>query len=71
MAAHLTEMKLNDTQEERDLGSGRIEITARIPDTLQFEQWLMSFGANVEVLEPKKLRDKFKSLSKKMGEMYL
>ena len=70
MAAHLTEMKLNDTQKEKDLGSGKIQITARIPDTLQFEQWLMSFGANVEILEPKKLRDKFKSLSKKLETMY-
>ena len=70
MAAHLTEMKLNDTQEERDLGNGKILITARIPDTLQFEQWLMSFGSDVEVIAPKKLRTKFEELSKKLSRIY-
>ncbi len=71
MAAHLTEMKLNDTQEEKDLGNGKILITARIPDTLQFEQWLMSFGSDVEVIAPKKLRTKFEELSKKLARIYV
>ena len=39
-------------------------------DTLQFEQWLLSFGSNVEILKPKKLRAKFKSEAQKMSSMY-
>ena len=40
-------------------------------DTLQFEQWLMSFGAEVEILKPKKLREKFKALAKELNKKYI
>jgi len=70
MAAHLTETKLNGTQTEKELSDGRLLVTARVPDTLQFEQWLMSFGADVEVLAPKALRAKFKELALKLKDIY-
>ena len=44
--------KLLNTQQLKELDDGRLLISARVPDTLQFEQWLMSFGAEVEILEP-------------------
>ena len=71
MAYHLTEAPLNDTQTVEELDEHRLKIKARIPDTLQFEQWLMSFGADVEILKPTKLRNKFKELSKNLNSIYL
>ena len=71
MAYHLLETPLNDTQTVQELDNDKLRIKARIPDTLQFEQWLMSFGSDVEVLKPKKLRDKFVKLTKKMKSIYL
>ena len=71
MAYHLLETPLNDTQTVQELDNDKLRIKARIPDTLQFEQWLMSFGTDVEVLKPKKLRDKFVKLTKKMKSIYL
>ena len=70
MAIHLSETKLNSTQTIEELSDGRLLITARVPDTLQFEQWLMSFGADVEVLSPKVLRHKFKKLALHLKEIY-
>ena len=70
MAYHLLETPLNDTQTVEELDDNKLRVKARIPDTLQFEQWLMSFGSDVEVLKPKKLRDKFVSLAKKMNSIY-
>ena len=70
MAFHLFETPLNDSQSIEELGDHKLKIKARIPDTLQFEQWLMSFGSDVEVLKPIKLRKKFITLSKKLREMY-
>lgn len=70
MGAHLEETPLNSTQQLKELDDGRLLISARVPDTLQFEQWLMSFGAEVEILEPAKLRDKFISLAKKIHLIY-
>ncbi len=70
MAAHLEETKLNSSQTIKELDDGRLLISARVPDTLQFEQWLMSFGASVEVLKPEKLRNKFKQLSIDLSNIY-
>ena len=65
MAYHLLETPLNDTQTVEELDNDKLRIKARIPDTLQFEQWLMSFGSDVEVLKPKKLRKKFIEICQK------
>lgn len=59
VSAHLAELLT-----ERPLGSDqRIEpeqgqhvVRATVPDTEELRWWLLSFGANVEVVEPKSLR---------------
>ena len=71
MAFHLLETPLNSTQTAEELQGNKLLIKARVPDTLQFEQWLMSFGADVEILKPTKLRNKFKELSKNLNSIYL
>ena len=70
LAFHLLETPLNNTQTYRELADNKLLIKARVPDTLQFEQWLMSFGSDVEILKPAKLRKKFKDLSTKLTKMY-
>ena len=70
MAFHLLETPLNDTQIIEELDGNRLKVKARIPDTLQFEQWLMSFGSDVEVLKPKKLREKFVKLTNNLKKIY-
>ena len=70
MAFHLIETPLNDTQSVKEIGKDKLYVKARVPDTLQFEQWLMSFGSNIEILKPKKLREKFRSEIKKMRSIY-
>ena len=69
-AAHLMETPLNGTQKIIKQTDGKLLVSARMTDTLQFEQWLMSFGADVEILKPKKLRNKFKTLAKKLTKKY-
>ena len=69
MAFHLLETPLNSTQTAEELPGNKLLIKARVPDTLQFEQWLMSFGADVEILKPAKLRNKFKELSKNLNSI--
>ena len=58
-AAHLIETPLNGTQTIKKITDGRLLVSARMTDTLQFEQWLASFGSNVEILKPSELRKKF------------
>ena len=71
MAFHLLETPLNSTQTSKELKGNKLLIKARVPDTLQFEQWLMSFGPDIEVLKPKKLRDKFVKLAKVLKKVYI
>ena len=67
---YLLETPLNGTQKIIKQTDGKLLVSARMTDTLQFEQWLMSFGADVEILKPKKLRNKFKTLAKKLTKKY-
>ena len=69
-AAHLIETPLNSSQKTKRLQDGRLLISARMTDTLQFEQWLMRFGSDVEILAPNKLRNKFKKLAENLNKTY-
>ena len=70
MAFHLLETPLNSSQVAKEIGNNELLIQARVPDTLQFEQWLMGFGSKVEILKPIKLRNKFKLLAKELIKKY-
>ena len=70
MAFHLLETPLNSSQVAKEIGDNELLIQARVPDTLQFEQWLMGFGSKVEILKPIKLRNKFKLLAKELTKKY-
>lgn len=69
-AVHLMETPLNSSQKISKQADGRLLISARMTDTLQFEQWLKSFGSDVEILEPLKLKNKFKILAKELNKKY-
>jgi predicted DNA-binding transcriptional regulator YafY len=69
-AAHLMETPLNGTQKIKKQPDGRLLVSARMTDTLQFEQWLKGFGSDVEILTPIELRAKFKKLAKDLIKKY-
>ena len=70
IAFHLTETPLNNSQIVEELPDDKLFVKARVPDTLQFEQWLMSFGDKVEIMKPKKLRNKFKVIAENLISIY-
>ena len=70
IAFHLIETPLNNSQVVKELPDDKLFIKARVPDTLQFEQWLMSFGDKVEIMKPKKLRNKFKKTAQNLISLY-
>tara|TARA_B100000123_G_scaffold203517_1_gene153322 strand:- start:2615 stop:3613 length:999 start_codon:yes stop_codon:yes gene_type:complete len=69
-AAHLIETPLNGSQKTILQSDGRLLVSGRMTDTLQFEQWLKSFGSDVEIIAPKKLRKKFKKLARELNDIY-
>ncbi|MBO9717875.1 MAG: WYL domain-containing protein [Pseudoxanthomonas sp.] len=55
-AEHLGETPISGNQTWQELPDGRIEIAASMEDDETLRWWLMSFGSQVEVMEPVTLR---------------
>lgn len=66
----LEESPLAEDQKIRALQDGRYELLATVEDTLQLRWWLQGFGARVEVLAPKPLRQEFVELANEYVEIY-
>lgn len=56
-AKYLRALPLHPSQEERPLEDGSSEFSWRIADTFDFRQELLSYGNEIEVLEPQSLRE--------------
>lgn len=55
-AVSLLERPLSSDQTVRKLRNGRYRIEALVEDTLELRWWLLAFGANLEIIGPKRLR---------------
>jgi len=69
-ANHLTESPLSDDQTMTKKRDGRIQITTTVKETRQLKWWLLGFGAQVEVIKPKRLRDEFVEIARNMVGRY-
>jgi len=68
---HLSETPLSKDQKIlEDKKTGGLRIKATLEDTAQLRWWLLGFGDQVEVLEPKSLRKEFFEMTKKMVAVY-
>lgn len=70
IAWHLAETPLSDDQVLTPQKDDRVLLTATVADTLELKWWLLGFGDNVEVVEPKKMRAKFTALAKRLDRLY-
>ncbi len=67
---HLLEARLNAEQISSTLADGRLEIRARLLDTLQLRWWLLGFGSGVEVVAPAPLRTWMRDEAMNMLQRY-
>lgn len=69
---HLQETRLSEDQvvHDRDGDADHLRITATVNDTAQLRWWLLSFGANVEVLQPAALRADLAQQAQSMHQAY-
>ncbi len=70
-AIHLHESPLSPSQSISDLADGRVLIEADVLDTQQLRWWLLSFGSNVEIVEPQSLRREFAETIHSMASRYI
>jgi len=57
VARYIRDRRWHPSQKLSELSDGRLEMTLRVADTLEVRRWLLGYGAEVEVLEPPKLRE--------------
>jgi predicted DNA-binding transcriptional regulator YafY len=57
LARYIRDRLWHPTQSFRDLDDGRLEMTARVADTLEVRRWILGFGSEAEVLAPASLRE--------------
>jgi predicted DNA-binding transcriptional regulator YafY len=64
------ETPLSADQKLTNRRDGRVLVEAQVCDTAQLRWWLQGFGAKVEVLGPKTLRDEFVRMTRQLTELY-
>ena len=66
----LVETPLSPDQSIRKLDEDRFELTATVQETRELQWWLLSFGPEVEVVEPKSLRALMRKLVGRSAKRY-
>jgi len=56
VADYIRERQWHPTQEIKEIENGDIEFTMTVNHLLEVKRWILSWGENVKVLEPKELR---------------
>ena len=69
-AVSLIESPLSDDQKVSRPKDGRVTLRATVPDSHQTRAYLRSYGAAVEVLGPKSLREEFIAEAKALTKLY-
>jgi len=69
-ALHVQETPLSKDQKEKVQDDGSVLVSATVLDTQELRWWLMSFGAQVKVVQPKGLRLEFKTIAKRLVKQY-
>lgn len=67
---HLYETPLTREQTLTELEDGTIKLVATLPNTPQLSWWILGFGDNIEVVQPKSLRKQIAETATKMQGRY-
>lgn len=58
---YATERKWHPSQKNEPLLTGEVEVSLHVAPEIDLRRWILSWGKNVEVLEPRKLRDEIRA----------
>ena len=68
--AHLFETPLSKKQSIKETKDGFFMVEDEVIDNMELRYWIRAFGDEVEVVQPKMLRDEFAKLSKRLRKKY-
>ncbi len=61
VARYVEERQWHPSQRGQCLLTGELEVTLQVAPEMDLKRWIMSYGKDVEVLEPRKLRDEVRA----------
>ncbi|MBL9211771.1 MAG: WYL domain-containing transcriptional regulator [Opitutaceae bacterium] len=70
VADRVREREWHESQELRDLPDGRLELSLRLGALPEVERWVLTWGADAEVLQPKELRHRLRTTATTLLERY-
>lgn len=70
VADRVREREWHESQEWRDLPDGGLELALRLGALQEIEGWVLSWGADAEVLQPRELRERLRKTAAALGQVY-
>jgi predicted DNA-binding transcriptional regulator YafY len=70
VADRVREREWHESQKLRDLRDGSLELTLRLGALPEIERWVLTWGGEAEVLQPKELRTRLQETTAKLARMY-
>jgi len=70
VAARVKEAIWHPTQQLQDEPDGSVVLTVRVAGTMEITPWILSWGAQAEVLSPPSLRDQIGDIARKQAALY-
>lgn len=70
VADRVREREWHESQTLRDLPDGRLELQLRLGALPEIERWVLTWGADAEVVQPKELRESLKTTASRLLTLY-
>lgn len=70
VADRVREREWHESQDLRDLPDGRLQLTLHLGALPEIESWVLSWGAEAEVVEPAELRERLKTTAGALARLY-
>ena len=70
VADRVREREWHESQELRNLPDGRLELRLRLGALPEIERWVLTWGSDAEVVQPKELRERLKAIAATLLKLY-
>lgn len=70
VADRVREREWHESQELRDLPGGGLELSLRLGALAEIERWVLTWGDDAEVLQPKELRERLRAVATTLAKRY-
>jgi predicted DNA-binding transcriptional regulator YafY len=70
VADRIREREWHESQELRNLPDGRLELRLRLGALPEIERWVLTWGSDAEVVQPKELRERLKATAATLLKKY-